>query len=282
MVTPQPQPQLPPTPTDPDLVESKTTRPQTLGTRRNGIRLTHANDTGARLISKYLPDQTKSIMPQPIMGPDNHFRPPPDFLFRLQRVARTSVPAPDAPSLIFATNPQALAHNAQQFANAGYNLSTLLRQNQSTTLHFGSKFRPIKQLEEILGGHPLFGQLRTILTEGMDYWFKTEFSKSDRFVELTQMLERGNHKSSEAEPAIINRLLLKDVTHSFSIPVTPETVPVIAGALVQPFGLTQQFTLNELGERVVKYRLTQDLSFSLSQEACSVNSRIDRPKYNEM
>jgi hypothetical protein len=73
----------------------------------------------------------------------------------------------------------------------------------------------------------------------MDYWFKTELSKSDRFVELTQMLERGNHKSSEAEPAIVNRLLLKDVTHSFSIPVTPETVPVIAGALVQPFGLTQ-------------------------------------------
>jgi hypothetical protein len=84
------------------------------------------------------------------------------------------------------------------------------------------------------------------------------------------MLERGNHKSSEAEPAIVNRLLLKDVTHSFSIPVTPKTVPLIAGALVQPSGLAQQFTFNELGERVVKYRLTQDLSFSLSQEACSV------------
>jgi hypothetical protein len=134
----------------------------------------------------------------------------------------------------------------------------------------------------VLGGHPLFGQLRTILTEGMDYRFKTELSESDRLIELTQMLERGNHKSSDAEPDIVNRLLLKDVSHGFSIPIPPKSVPLIVGALVQPFGLAQQFTLTELGKRIVKYRLTQDLSFSLSQEKCSVNSRIDMAKYNEM
>jgi hypothetical protein len=161
-------------------------------------------------------------------------------------------------------------------------LSQLLHQNQQTTLHFGSEFRPIEQLEDILGGHPLFGQLRTILTKGMDYWFNTDLSESDRLLKLTQMLKHGNHKSSEAEPEIINRLLLKDVTHGFSIPIPPETVSLIDGALVQPFGLAQEFTLTKLGERVVKYRLTQDLSFSLSQEACSVNSRIDMARYNEM
>jgi hypothetical protein len=112
----------------------------------------------------------------------------------------------------------------------------------------------------------------------MDYWFETKLSESDRLVELTQMLERGNHKSSEAEPAIVNRLLLKDMTHGFSIPITPETVPLIDGALVQPFGLAQQFTLTKLDESVVKYWLTQDLSSSLLQEACSVNSRIDMVK----
>ena len=116
----------------------------------------------------------------------------------------------------------------------------------------------------------------------MDYRFKTELSESDRLLELTQMLERGNHKSSEAEPTIVNQLLLKDVTHGFSIPIPPHIVPLIVGALVQPFGLAKQFTLNESGERVVKYRLTQDLSFSLSQDHCSVNSRIDMAKYNEM
>jgi hypothetical protein len=221
-------------------------------------------------------------MPQPVMGPNDHFQPPPDFLIRLQRIARTPVPAPKAPSLIFDTSPSALAHNAQQLANAGFDLSQLLHKNRHTTLHFGSEFRPIDHLADVLGGHPLFGQLRTILTKGMDYRFKTELPESERLLELAQMLERGNHKSSEAEPDIVNRLLLKDVTHGFSIPIPPHIVPRIVGALVQPFGLAKQFTLTELGERVVKYRLTQDLSFSLSQEHCSVNSRIDMTKYNEM
>jgi hypothetical protein len=80
----------------------------------------------------------------------------------------------------------------------------------------------------------------------MDYRFRTELSESDRLLELTQMLERGNHKSSEAETTIVNRLLLNDVTHGFSIPIPPHIVPLIIGALVQPFGLAKQFTLTEL------------------------------------
>jgi hypothetical protein len=96
------------------------------------------------------------------------------------------------------------------------------------------------------------------------------------------MLERGNHKSSEAEPEQIDRLLAKDVTHGFPLPVLPETVPLLAGALVQPFGLAKQFTLNEAGERAVKWRLTQDLSFSLTDGERSVNACIDMDRYNEM
>jgi hypothetical protein len=179
------------------------------------------------------------------MGPDNHFQPPPDFLIRLRRVAQTPVPTPQAPSLIFDTAPSAPAHNAKQLADAEFDLSQLLNQNRHTTLHFGSEFRRLDQLEDVLGGHPLFAQLRTILTNGMDYRFKTELSETDCLLELTQMHERGNHKSSKAEPAIVNPLLLKDVTHGFSIPIPPHIVPLIVGALVQPFGLAKQFTLNE-------------------------------------
>jgi hypothetical protein len=175
VATPQTQPLLPPIPSDPDFVESEVTRPQALGTKRNEIHLTWANAHDALLMSKYLPAHMHAIMPQPIMGPDDHFRPPPDFLLRLQRVAHMPVPAPDAPSLIFETNPQALAHNAQQIANADYNLSQLLHQNQQTTLHFGSKFRPIEQLEDILGGHPLFGQLAPFSPKGWTIGSKASF-----------------------------------------------------------------------------------------------------------
>jgi hypothetical protein len=267
---------------DPLLDAPAVTRSQQLGDKRNEIHLTQANANYAWMISKYLPARMDIIMPQPVIGPDDHFQPPPKFLIRLQGIARTPVPLPKAPSLIFDMAPSPLAHNAQQLAHAGFDWSQLLYQIQHMTLHFGSKLCPINQLKDVLGGHPLFAQLCPILTNGMDYRFKTELPESNRLLELTQMLERGNHKSPEAEPTIVNRLLLKDVTNSFSLPILPHIVPLIVGALVQPFGLAKQFTLTELGERVVKYCLTQDLSFSLSQNHCSVNSRIDMAKCIEM
>jgi hypothetical protein len=117
------------------------------------------------------------------MGPDDHY-PPPDLLPRLQQVALTPVPATKQPSLILDTTAQTLLHNARQIANANHNFSHLLQNNSDTTLHFGSQFRPIDQLEMVLSGHPLFGQLWTILTAGMDYRFKTKLSESDRLIEL--------------------------------------------------------------------------------------------------
>jgi hypothetical protein len=126
---------------DPLLVAPAITRSQQLRNKRNKIRLTQANADDARMISKYLPACMDTIMPQPIMGPDDHFQPPPDFLIHLQRRARTPVPTPKAPSLIFDTAPSALAHNAQQLTDAGFHLSQLLHHNQHTTLHFGSEFR---------------------------------------------------------------------------------------------------------------------------------------------
>jgi hypothetical protein len=76
--------------------------------------------------------------------------------------------------------------------------------------------------------------------------------------------------------------LAEDVTHGFFIPVPPKSIPLIAGALVQSFSLAQQFTLNKLGDQVVKYCFTQDLSFLLSREDCSVNLSINMSKHNEM
>jgi hypothetical protein len=69
---------------DPLLVAPVITCSQQLGDKRNKIRLTQANANDARMISKYLPARMDTIMPQPIMGPDNHFQPPPDFLIRFQ------------------------------------------------------------------------------------------------------------------------------------------------------------------------------------------------------
>ena len=54
--------------------------------------------------------------------------------------------------------------------------------------------------------------------------------------------------------------------------------------MVQPLGLAKQWTVAPDGSRALKYRLTQDLSFSTNKKAppTSINSRVDMTSYAEM
>ncbi len=137
-------------------------------------------------------------------------------------------------------------------------------------------------MRRVIGNHPHFSELVNILTKGMPYRYLEEISEEIRAQEVRAMLERGNHKSAEDESQQAQRLLLKDVHHGFSMPVLPEIVSQIHGAMVQPLGLAKQFSIDKDGNRVPKYRLTQDLSFSLTGDNTSVNSRIDMGSYVEM
>jgi hypothetical protein len=109
----------------------------------------------------------------------------------------------------------------------------------------------------------------------MDYQLHTELNEASRLEELVGMLALGNHKSSEAKPEQINRLLAKDMTHAFSVPLLDST-------LVRPLGLAEQLALTESIERIVRWHLTQDLSFLLTDGEHSINARINMDLYNEM
>lgn len=83
--------------------------------------------------------------------------------------------------------------------------------------------------------------------------------------EMLAILERGNHQSAQALPKQVSKLLDKDVVHGFTIPLPISTVRLIPNAGIQPLGLASQWTIDENGERVIKYRLTQDLTFCSSK-----------------
>ena len=76
------------------------------------------------------------------------------------------------------------------------------------------------------------------------------------------MLGRGNHKLAQDQPAIVKQLLSKDVVNGFSMVIPIGAVSLIPNAMVQPVGLAKQWTLDEEGDRKVKYRITQDLTYS--------------------
>jgi hypothetical protein len=111
----------------------------------------------------------------------------------------------------------------------------------------------------------------------MPYIFSRELPAKESLMELTASIARGNHKSANDELEQVKRLISKDVTHGFSVPFPASTVTLLPSPVVTPLSLAKQWTLDNKGERVPKFRMTQDLSFSSSDptHAISINKRID-------
>ena len=76
--------------------------------------------------------------------------------------------------------------------------------------------------------------------------------------------------------------MYRDVVYGFAVPVLASIVKLLPGEMVHPCGLAAQFALTRTGERVLKDRLTHDLSHSITQYDASVNMRSDIDAYPEM
>ena len=269
------------------------------GIARNTQRLKEADASDAAVIGESIPSIVRSLVdgdvpflsgdarpffPVPILGPDDSFEPPNWFLEAVRGICSTTTKTPTKPPIIFEPGERAAAHNAELLRGFGYNLGRLIQAHSTTTLGFGSEFRTVMELRPLLGKHTHFEKLAELLTNGMDYIFSREISESERKEEVKAMLIRGNHKSAQSEQAQVAILVAKDVLHGFTIPIPVDIVTRIPGAMVQPLGLVQQWTVDPDGKRVIKFRLTQDLSFSTDKKAAptSINSRVDMEAYPEM
>jgi hypothetical protein len=86
----------------------------------------------------------------------------------------------------------------------------------------------------------------------MNYCFNDELSEYERKDKLSAMILQGNHQSVKDDSDKVAHLLAKDVLHCFSLPISPDIIPGIAQAMVQPAGVMKQFTLQEDGSRTLK------------------------------
>ena len=79
------------------------------------------------------------------------------------------------------------------------------------------------------------------------------------------------------QPAIVEQLLFKDVVHGIPMVIPIRAVPLIPHAMIQSVGLAKQWTLDEEGNRKIKYRITQDLSYLERNKEVPllINSRSD-------
>ena len=274
-------------------------QPRTLaprGEERNTKRLRDANASDRETLGEspnltrsfrdhnHLPDDASLFFSEPATGPCDEFNPPVWFLEAIQRICATPSEVPTKSPIRFEISESASAHNAELLRTVDFDLGRLILKYGSSTLGFGSEFRKVSELRPLIGRHPHFHRLETLLTEGMQYVFDRELSLKEMSDEVDTMMARGNHKSAQSERERVGELLAKDVTHGFTIPLPIAVVKLIPGAMVQPLGLVQQWTVDHDGARKAKFRLTQDLSFSTDRKSTpkAINARVDMSAYVEM
>jgi hypothetical protein len=201
----------------------------------------------------------------------------------MEQIANAMINVQSKPNMMFKMTDAARAYNHERLTEHDFNLSRLIQANTGITLAYGSKFRPMEQLEPLLSRHPNFPLIKEFIVGRMPYIFTRELDGDTMQLELDAARERGNHKSASKESDRLLELISKDVKHRFVLPVSTSTVRELKNAAAQPsLGLlVHQWMLNPDGSRVEKSSMTQDLYFS-SPEPKNANRRIDMSAYPEM
>ena len=235
------------------------------------------------LSKSHLPNNLSDLFGPAFVGPDNEqFAPKPWLLESISRVAGTTTPAPASQPFFFSTDDSSVTHNTELLRVNDFDLTKIIKDNQHTTLCYGSEFRSIEDLESIYGKHELFGFFTEMHQEGMEYHFERDLTEHERVEELQENLARGNHNSAKSRPKELETKITREVIYGFALPIWLATIAKIPKAMLQACGLVTQSTLSESGQRKEKSRLTHNLLFSITSPYALVNRRLDRDEYPEL
>ncbi len=82
----------------------------------------------------------------------------------------------------------------------------------------GSEFRKIPTTKVILMHHPIWPQMKRILTDGL-HWPLEELDKNLRIADLNKAIKFGNHKGATNHLIPIQELVETDVKYGYCIPL---------------------------------------------------------------
>ena len=101
----------------------------------------------------------------------------------MREVLRDKPPAPDPPLFRFELSEEAAGYNLEVLERFGMSLEAALSAQSSSPLGCGSEFRSIPVLAPLLGRHPLWNRMRSILSVG-SIWALDPISEEDRLDSL--------------------------------------------------------------------------------------------------
>ena len=93
------------------------------------------------------------------------------------------------------------------------------------------------------------------------------------------MIEYTYHRKAKQNPVTLQKGVDDDIKHGFTVPINIYLIQSIKDAMVCKFGIVEQSTISETGERIPKLRITHDQSFSILDQSKSLNYLIDLSKF---
>ena len=145
----------------------------------------------------------------------------------------------------------------------------------------GSKFRPIDQLERILGNHPNWKWIQESIRDVTEY-HKTPIEEKTLITYLCHRILKGNHKSASGERAtILATKIANEVEKGWWIPILPNHALETPNLEILPLWLSHQSRINENREIVEKDRVNHYLSFPGITLENSINEQMDRSFFAE-
>ena len=184
------------------------------------------------------------------------------------------------PPFSFGTSAADLQHNMDTLARHDMSLTKVIEKTPFSPCSFGSEFRTAASLKKIFGSHPKWKRLSDILTQGAEYPM-SELEPSLRQRDLTEGLERGNHKGATIFQKELEKKFLKEINHGWMLPLPKEAATSLPFAEYCPTSMVEQMTIDDMGTFIEKQRPIHDQSFLPSSSNSSTNSRVHKELLDE-
>ena len=83
-------------------------------------------------------------------------------------------------------------------------------------------------------------------------------SEEQRLNDIEAAIKQGNHKSVTKNTNLLKSLVQDNIKAGFQVPIPINTTRLIVNRVLAPYGIAQQSSINKLGERIDKDRLTHN------------------------
>ena len=178
-------------------------------------------------------------------------------------ICRTAEPDWKPTGFQFENSIHAAEWNTKILKSYQYDYGKVVAARPGTYLTPGTEFRNLTVLQKIWGPRQNWTRLRNILSKGIEYPLITEQSDDERLSDLRAMVARGNHKSAQKPANLIalRKNIEKEIQHQYLIPTTVASIFKLKGATINPLGVSEQYSINTKGEKILKPRTCHDASF---------------------